>query len=83
MQVNDRFGLRAAADDVVFYGDDDGWHMKVVSDKGVCDFRVHAVAFDLVAHADETLGAWRREGLRAKREFRCHVEDGYDERDKP
>lgn len=51
---------------VVFRGDEDGWHMIVEADDGRHDFRVHGVAWDLAAHAAETLGEWRAEGEAAR-----------------
>lgn len=52
----------AAADSVEFVADENGWELHVVSDDGDRHvFNVHGLAVELAAHADATIGAYKRE----------------------
>ena len=49
------------ADKVTFVGDENGWEMHVSCDEGDLVFNIHGIAVELAAHADETIGAYKRE----------------------
>ncbi len=61
----------ARADKVVF-GDDEGrFTLEVTTEDGdEFTFNIHHLAVDLAKHADETIGAWRREAQAARTEVR-------------
>lgn len=51
------------AEKVEFVPDENGWELHVTDENGfISRWNVHGVAWDLAAHARETLGAWRAEG---------------------
>jgi hypothetical protein len=54
------------AEQVRFVADENGWELHVTTEDGVTQrFNVHGLAWDLVDHTNDTIGDWRREGLRA------------------
>lgn len=57
------------ADSVKFVGDENGWEMHVSCDEGDLVFNIHGIAVELAAHADETIGAYKREHDYYKAEF--------------
>lgn len=55
------------ADNVTFDSDEAGWKLRVLSEDGdLFVFNIHHLAFELAQHADQTIGAWRREGEHAR-----------------
>jgi hypothetical protein len=74
----------AYAANVTFDATETGWQLRVESDEGddVFVFNIHHLALELAKHADETLGAWRREA-EATMPFRCQPDEscGYADDD--
>jgi len=58
--------IRGKAESVTFEGGERGWEMRVETNVGTFCFNIHGCAWNLAQHADETLGAWRREGEDAR-----------------
>ena len=58
--------IRGTANDVRIVGDENEWELVIETNVETFAFRIHHLAWDLAAHADETLGAWRREGENAR-----------------
>ena len=59
------------ADKVRFVADEDGWELHVTDEDGVrTRFNIHGIAWDLAAHAHETIGAWRAEGEQVRNAMR-------------
>ncbi len=53
------------AESVQFVGDERGWEMHVETWGGeTFVFDVHGLSWELAGHCQETLGWWRREGVR-------------------
>lgn len=54
------------ADRVRFEEGEQGWELVVETEEGTTErFNVHSLAWDLADHMNDTIGDWRREGLRA------------------
>lgn len=58
--------IRGKANKIEFVGDENGWELHVDTNVETFCFYIHGLAWDLAAHADQTLGAWRREGENAR-----------------